>query len=193
MKFIKAEKGTYGYINKKRIIEIIKTVLMFAAAIGLYLIGFVTLKTNKNLWTILAVLSVLPAAKSAVSMIMFLRFSSISADDYSKISQVMGNIPTYFEYIFTTSEKAYFVKCVSCCDKNIIVLYNMNPKKDFSAELKEHIMTAIEREGMSGYTVKIYTDFDSYIKRLSEMNEHLDGSMDKSSGRIIALFNAITL
>lgn len=190
---LKQEKGVYGYINKQRVIEIIKTVIMFACAIGLYLIGYLTLKTNKSLWTIFAVLSVLPAAKSCVSMIMFIRFSSISSDDYNKIRTVKGSIPTAYEYVFTTSEKAYFVKACSCVDSTIIALYDCKAKFDNSNELKEHMNSAIEREGLKGYSLKIYTKMEDYLARLHELEEKFDGEADTSAKRIFALFDAITI
>lgn len=193
MKIIKPEKGVFGYINKKRIIETIKTIILFAFAIGLYLIGYITLKTNKSLWTIFAVLSVLPAAKSAVSMIMFLRFSSIEKDLYSAIESVRGNIATAYEYVFTTNEKSYYIKACSCKNNTIIALLDNSSKKDLSNEIKEHINVAIAREGFKGYSLKIYTSSKDYIDRLTEMNENLGTTQDLSYERIFALFNAITL
>lgn len=197
MKFLKAEKGLYGYINKQRVIEVAKTIFMFACAIGLYLIGFVTLKTNKSVWTILAVLSILPASKSAVNMIMFFRFSSIDKSEYDQIEAAKGAIPTKYEYVFTTSEKSYYVKSAACCDSTVIALLDNSKggkkKNSMPNELKSHIMSSIEREGFSGYTLKIYTDINEYTRRLSEMNENLDGDADASNIRIFALFNAITL
>lgn len=192
MKFLKIDKGTIGYINRKKIYECIKTIIMFSFAIGLYLIGYLTLKTNKNFWTIFSVLSVLPAAKSAVSMIMFLRFSSLIENEYSLIESAKGNVPTKYEYIFTTSEKSFYVKAASCIDSTIIVLLNKT-KNITEAELKEHISTAIEREGFKGYSLKIYTDIDGYVNRLNEMNNKLSEEGSLSSERIYALFEAITL
>jgi len=197
MKYLRTEKGIFGYIKKQRVIEIIKTVFMFACAIGLYLIGFITLKTNKSIWTILAVLSILPAAKSAVNMIMFIRFSSISNDDYLLIDKSHGSIPVKYEYVFTTSEKSYYVTSAACCDNTVIVLLDNKKagknKNQRPQELKNHIMAAIEREGFSGYSLKIYTDINDYVRRLKEMDENLYGENDASSVRLFALFDAITL
>lgn len=198
MKFLTTEKGTYRYINRQRIIEIFKTIILFSFAIGLYLIGYLTLKTNKSLWTIFAVLSVLPAAKSAVIMIMFLRFSSISNDDYSAIEESRGSVPLKYEYAFTTREKSYFVKSAACYDNTVIVLmddkYNKGKNKNLAAnELKEHLKMSIEREGLKDYSLKIYTDLKGYCKRLDEMNANLNPQEDSSSAYVFALFNAISI
>jgi len=193
MKFFKAEKGTFGYINKQRINEILRTVFMFACAIGLYVIGFVTLKTNKNIWTILAVLSVLPAAKSAVSMIMFFRFSSIENSLYESIEVSRGAISALYELVFTTTEKSYFVKCCACCDNTVILLLENKNKGVNSKELKDHIVSAALREGLNSYSFKIYLKESDFINRLTEMDNNLNGSEDTSSKAIFNLFKAITI
>lgn len=192
MKFLKIEKGTFKYINNKRIVEIIKTVFMFSCAVALYLFGYITLKTNKNFFTIFAVLSVLPAAKSAVSMIMFLRFSSINEDEYKLINEASGNANTKYEYVFTTSERSFFVKAVSILDNTIIALYSPK-KKDFSKELKEHIVSCLDRDGYKSYSIKVYTNTDDYIKRLKEMNEKLSRDEADSSDNVFSLFNALSI
>ena len=75
----KNKKGTYGYIGKQRRWEIIKTLLMFGISIALYTAGYIATKSNKNLLTLVAVLGCLPASKSAVNMIMFLKAKGCSA------------------------------------------------------------------------------------------------------------------
>lgn len=193
MKLTKNEKGKKGYINKQKILETIKTIVLFSFAIGLYLIGYITLKTNKSLWTIFAVLSVLPAAKSAVSMIMFFRFKSIDDNLFSKIEVAKGAIPTLYELVFTTSEKAFYVKAASCCDKTCILLLEDSKAKNSLKDIKDHITSAIDREGFGGYLLKIYVKDEEYIARLSEMREKLKTDNDMSSVNLFALFKAITL
>lgn len=193
MKLLKNEKGKYCYIKKQRVFEIIKTVLMFGCAIAIYLIGFITLGTNKNIWTIIAVLSILPAAKSAVSMIMFFRFNSISEDLFLDIEKSRGNVPAIYELVFTTSERAYYVLSCACCENTIIMLYEKNGKKDLSKELRDHLIASIDREGLKGYSLKIYTKKEDYINRLTEMNLNLNSTDDMSSTYVFALFKAITI
>lgn len=45
----------------------------FGVSIGLYVMGYVTTGSNKNLLTIVAVLGCLPACKSLVNLILFLK------------------------------------------------------------------------------------------------------------------------
>lgn len=49
MKNLILPKGSYGYIANHRIVAAIRTVLFFGVSIGLYVMGYVTTGSNKNL------------------------------------------------------------------------------------------------------------------------------------------------
>ena len=195
MRLLKIYKGMFQYINKKRIYETAKTAVLFAFAIGLYLIGYITLKTNKSFWSIFAVLSVLPAAKSAVNMIMFYKFRSTPLEDYTKIEGVRGKIPVVYDLIFTTAETSYLVKSAACYDSTVIMLMEPKAKKKQESmnDLKNHIAAAFERDNIKDFSIKIYSDLGDYCTRLKEMDSKLVKENDRSSDIAFALFNAITL
>lgn len=191
MKFLKVEKGSYKYIEKQRIIEIVKTAFMFFCCIAIYMIGYSVLKTNKSIWTILAILGVLPASKSAVNMIMFIRNKSLTKDEFEKIESSRGNIPVLHELVFTTQETQYYVNSCACLNSTIICYSNVDEKKQ--KKLKEHLNTSISREELTGYSLKIYSSLDDYCKRLREMNSNMNDENDRSHERLFLLFKAITL
>ena len=69
----KAVKGTYGYLKIKRNWVFIRTIVFFAISIAIFITGYVTTGSRKNLFTIVAVLGCLPACKSLVNLILFFR------------------------------------------------------------------------------------------------------------------------
>ena len=71
-----AYKGEMNYINTQKKYEIIRTILYFSVSLILFIAGYVTTKTKLNVLTIVAILGCLPASKSAVNMIMFLKYKS---------------------------------------------------------------------------------------------------------------------
>ena len=91
-------KGTFNYLDTQRKYEIARTIIYFAISISIFLAGYITTGTRKNLLTVVAVLGMLPASKSLVSVIMFCRFKSFkekidiaedvldAAEDYEAIS-----------------------------------------------------------------------------------------------------------
>lgn len=178
MKYVSRElKGTFGYIKKQTVFEIIKTVFLFAMAFGIFAIGYFTLGTKKSLWSVFAVLALLPASKSMVSMIMFLRYKSIDESLYQKVLKAAENIPTLFELVVTTKDKTYFVDCVSYMKGTLIAYTSSKDVKDIIAL---HFVNVLNNGGHKGVTVKIYDEEDDYLNRLKEIEEHF-GEQNQSA------------
>lgn len=190
MRFFKPEWGNYSYINKKKTLEIIKTIIMFSVALIIYFGAFFYFKTNKNLFTVFAVLTILPAAKCAVSMIMFLRFKSLSEEEFKSIKDISYNGTTIYEMIFTTDKAAYLVKACAVLDNTIIMWAEYDEKK--SKQLSEHIKACLERDYIKGYSLKIFSNINDFTNRLKEMNNNLTNESDTIKP-VKNLFMSITL
>ncbi len=190
MSAFKIEWGKANYINKKRNIEIAKTVIMFLIAFLIYYIAYTILKTNKSIWTILAVLTVLPASKCAVSMVMFLRFSSIHKDELDAINKENVKDTVIYDLIFTTTERSYLVKACAVIDNTIIMYADYDDKA--IKKLTSHLKLCLERDYIKGYSLKIFPDLKSFVNRLGEMNNNLSDDLE-SIKPVRNLFKSITL
>ncbi|MBR5406498.1 MAG: hypothetical protein IK111_02535 [Lachnospiraceae bacterium] len=191
-------KGEWGYINDRRLKVAVITLFMYACAIGLFLFGLKLTNTRKNLYTILAVLSILPASKSMVNMIMFFRFTSLSREKFNEISNAAGSVPIIYELPFTTYEKTYFVESVACKGKSIACFYSIKPGKGISEEkiiskLKEHLETVLKNDGHSGFVVKIFTVKDDFLRRLHEMDDNNPGTDPVVDKSILNTFKSVSL
>ena len=60
------QKGTPGYLNYKKKVEILRTVLYFGIVIAIFLLGYFQAGTRLNLLTVVAILVCLPSAKALV-------------------------------------------------------------------------------------------------------------------------------
>ena len=181
-------KGTVGYIRKQLVFEVIKTLVLFAMALGLFFIGYFTLHTKKSLWSVLAVLALLPACRSLVTVIMFARFRSLSEEDHRLFCEAVGQLPVIFENIITTSDRTYFLPVICSCKGNVMA-YSLSP---FDASLKEHLDNVLKNAGHKA-TVKIFNDRDAFIKRCREMDMKLDTGEDRSSEAVLNTLKAVSL
>lgn len=102
-------KGNMDYLNTQKKYEIMRTILYFAISLSLFIAGVIATKTRMNLLTIVAVLGCLPACKSVVGMIMYLKFNSISKADAAKIEENIGNLNGLYDLVFTSYDKNYQV------------------------------------------------------------------------------------
>lgn len=189
MKYVNRElKGTYGYIRKQLIFETVKTIILFAMALGIYFIGYCTLKTNKSLWTIFAVLACLPACKSLVGVIMLALNKSLTEDTYIKYKNAVGSLPVLYENVITTQKKTFFVPVFVCSGNNLIGYYS--PKKpDDIKNLTEHIQHVLETGSHKGVTVKIFDKEDAFLARAAQMLANNKEDNVKVSTQ--AIFNTI--
>ena len=159
-------KGTHGYIRKQLIFEMIKTIILFVMALGIFFIGYYTLHTKKSLWSILAVLALLPASKSLVGVIMLARFKSLPNETYERYVKAIGPIPALYENILTTSDRSYFVPVICIASQSLAAFM---PEGDAKA-LKAHLENVLRTAGHS-VTVKVFDREDAFFERLSQLNE----------------------
>ena len=123
MKYIMRElKGTFGYIRKQTLFEAVKTVVLFAMALGIFMIGYKTLGTKKSLWSVFAILALLPASKSLVGLIMLLRFRSLPESDFPVIREKTIITPTIHNITFFFDIVSPFFRYISS-DYDLIPVY----------------------------------------------------------------------
>ncbi len=164
----KHPKGTYEYADHKKLMDAMVMVIMFALALGLYIIGIVTTGSKKNLLTIVAVLGLLPACKMVVSLIMSLRVRPCDKELRTAIDGHVGDLAGFYNMYFTSYDKNFFIDHLVISGKSIIGLCTSDKfdEKVFDGHLSE----LIRKEGIKDAFIKVFTDKDKYINRLVELN-----------------------
>lgn len=162
----KIPKGSFGYIRNKRFQTTAWTILMFAASLSLFFAGFAATGTKKNLLTVVAVLGILPASKSAVSAFMYIKAKECSPEWKDKFGSLLEQCIPCYDMVFTTYEKSYNVPCLAICAGNVCGL-TADKNKDLK-ELEKHIASCLKKEGHHANVV-IFEKEDSFLERLSQM------------------------
>ncbi len=187
MRTLFVKKGCYGYIRSHRAVAALRTLLFFALSIGLYLIGYETTGTNRNLLTIVAVLGCLPACKSAVNLILFLRASGCSEALQGEVKVFDGAFAVFYDMYFTSYQKNFALSHMALKGG---VLYGIteNAKCD-PGEAQKHLEQMIQQEGIKNVTVKIVSDRKDYIDRLSRLKETVMEEHRDRDGLISLLYS----
>lgn len=162
-------KGTQNYINTQKKYEIIRTIVYFGISLGLFAAGWITTGDRLNLLTVVAVLGCLPASKSAVQMIMYLRFQSLSESAAKEIEQHSEGLSTLYDMIFTSYEKNFNIGHITI-KGNTIVGYTEDAKFDEKA-FYAHIDKTLKIDNIKNASVKIFSDLKKYTDRLEQMQE----------------------
>ena len=180
MKFIRifsgeSYKGTKNYLHTQRKYEIVRTLLFFSISGAIFTMGLISTGTRLNLLTVVAVLGMLPASKSLVSVIMFSRYSSLSSDAADLIEKHSGSLTALFDMVFTGDNGNFPVGHLTI-KGNSVCGYSEDPKFD-EKKFYEHIDTFLKADSYKNVKVKIFTDLKKYVDRLDQMQElSCDGS-----------------
>ena len=154
-------KGTYLYLDTQKKYEIARTILFYTISAVIFITGYVTTGSKKNLLTIVAVLGVLPASKALVSVIMFLRYKSFK----EKIS--CEGLLNAYDMVFTSEKINYNVSHL-CVSDNCVIGYSEDPKFDEN-KFKDHVTSILAVENLKNVTVKVFTDKKVYLNRISSL------------------------
>ena len=165
----KTTKGNYGYLAYKKKMSFIMTLGMFALSLAIFILGYITTKTNANYLTVVAVLGCLPASKSAVSMIMYLKAKGATEEDKTMIDDVIGDLFGYYDLYFTGYQKNFPTNHL-VVTQNSIIAYSSN-EKITEKEFNEHMKDILNKERIRDITVKLFTDRSKYMNRLKELNQ----------------------
>ncbi len=161
-------KGCYGYLARQKKKEILKTILFFALSLSLFAIGYLTTGTKKNLLTIVAMLGFLPASKSMVSMIMYLKAGGCSESCYQRLQEMQLSGMHILYDLYLTSYRSNFQISAMAVRNQTICGYTEDANCDLSAGEK-HLTEILRQNGYQGLTVKLYQSADSFMDRLAQL------------------------
>ncbi len=163
-------KGTKNYLRTQKKYEIIRTVLYFAISLSLFAAGYIQTGERTNLLTIVAVLGCLPASKSAVAAVMFLRFQGCSLRTAQEIEQHSQGLNCLYDCVFTSYKKNYVISHMAVCG-NTVCGFAEDSAAFAENEFYKHIGDLLKADGHKNVTVKIFTDLSKYTGRLEQMKE----------------------
>ena len=184
------KKGNYGYIRNHRSVTVLRTLLFFAVSIGLYIMGYITTGSNRNLLTIIAILGCLPACKSMVNFILFLRAKGCSEALKNELCSYDEKLTVFYDMYFTSYRKNYAISHM-VLKGNVLCGITENPKCSCN-EAEEHLEQMLMQDGIKNVTVKIFSQTNKYIDRLSQLTE-LSADEHKNKEEIVNMLYSISL
>lgn len=161
-------KGTRNYLNTQKTYEILRTVIYFGISLSLFAAGYIATGERVNLLTIVAILGCLPASKSAVGMIMFLRYKSCKEEYADIIDAKAQELCGAYDMVFTSYDKNY-------CIAHLVVKGNticgFSEDTDFQEQaFYKHITAILKAENFRDTSFKVYTDIHKYTERLEQIS-----------------------
>ena len=174
MKFIRMfsteeYKGSCHYLKTQKKYEILRTVLYFSISLALFAAGWITTKSRLNLLTVVAILGCLPACKSTVGMIMFLRYKGCGDASVEEIEKHCKGLDGLYDMVFTSYEKTYQIAHL-VVRGNTICGFTEDASFDEQAFYK-HMDGILKADSFKDVTIKVFHDIRKYTERMEQLKE----------------------
>lgn len=167
MKIQRQNKGEFGYPPYERKRVVLRTAAYFLISIAVFLLGYFSTGQKENLLTIVAVLGMLPASKSLVSVVMYFKIPKFSETDYQEISGQEGDVPMIYSLYMTSYRLNFPINCFAVRGNNLIG-YTEFPDCDRAA-CEEHIQGILKQNSIKNMTIKIFHEKARFIERLNQL------------------------
>ena len=185
------KKGCFGYIASRRKRQLVIAALLCAAAVAMFLFGYIRYGSNRNIMSIMAALTCLPAGWAIVNTVMFFRARGCSEESRERIRPHVGELLDAYDLYLTSYSENYPLSHLCICGKTIAAFSEEARMSSASAE--KHMKKMMENEGFDGYSLKIYFSIDKYTERLDQMNQLEDQGSVKRMQQLLDLFYSISL
>lgn len=163
----KYKKGEHGYIEYRKKVQFLKTLIMFLIAASIFILGLALNKWEKtNIFTILAVLCVLPAAKQLVGFIILVPYSSVPDELYERVKGQLSNEGKLFtDVVFTSPDKVMKLAFLTVVGNQVFGLIDKEKvKKDY---MEKYFRESFKKQGLP-VKATILTDENQFMKRVNQ-------------------------
>lgn len=107
---MRIEKGCAGYIRSQQKVRTVRTVILFLIVFAVFAVGMILNHGDRrNIYSIVAAVGCIPAAMSAVSMIMMWMRKPVTASFAEEMRKAAGDACLLMELYITTSEHGVFL------------------------------------------------------------------------------------
>lgn len=175
---MKIEKGEQGYIHNRKKIDTIWLLIFIALGVGIFLTGYFITDTRANIFTVLAVLMVLPGAKRIVSLFVMLPRKSVDKERYDKVKTACGEGILYTDYVFTSTEKIMHLDFLVVKNGNVFAL--IAPSKQDVNYMKKYVTEQVHKLA-SDYHVKFFTKDEELLKNIKKVSDNGEEKEPKQS------------
>ena len=165
---MRIEKCQVGYIKQEKKVNWLWLLAFIVIALAVFIAGYLWTHTRANVFTVLSVLMVLPAAKRVVGLVVFLPRKGVDRARYEFIHSKAKEGILLAEYVFTSTEKIMHLDFVLIWKgKTLAVVAPSIQDKNYMIHYLEENVHRIAKE----YEVKVF-----------EKDEELLDFLEKNSG-----------
>lgn len=162
------KRGEYGYIAARKKKTLLGTIIIALIGVAIFFVGlFLNKMSNRNLFTIIAVLAVLPAAKQLVAFIVLFPFKTTQKERYQKAKDMIGEeMKLYSDLVITSPEKIMHLDLAAVGNGQVICLLGQG-KQELNY-VRKYLTEGVHNWGRN-YKVKVVDSEKTFLGELSKV------------------------
>lgn len=164
------ERCEYGHIRAEKRKNLLGAVLMVVIGVIIFVLGLCLNKFDKaNIFTIIAVLFVLPMARYLTTWIVLLPYKTPEEALYLQVKDAMpkGSI-LFSDYVFTSGERAMGLSFFVLTGNELIGLAARDKEK--TEKIKEYLSSGLKKRAIPGKVV-VFREKERFITELKKIPE----------------------
>lgn len=162
------DKCEFGYIKNQKKINIIWLFVFVLIGVAIFVCGYLLTRTRANIFTVIAVLMVLPAAKRVVALVVMMPRKGVDRERYEKVSQAAGGDILFTDYVFTSSEKIMHLDFLLI--KNGNVLGVTAPSRQDVEYMKKYLTDSVHKAA-SEFHIKVFGSDEEMLRYLDKLTQ----------------------
>jgi len=165
---MKVQRGSYGYLRNRKRNALIGVIAMAAAGIAVFITGLLLNDmSNQNVFTIAAVLFVLPGAKFLVRFIVAFPYHPADRQAYDRVKEHSdGKLQVYADMLVTSPEKVMYLEFIVIGSRHVIAL--AGSKKQDIPYIRKYLSDGVNNWGDS-YKVKVLDNEKSFLREIDSI------------------------
>ena len=166
----RVERCEYGRINAEKRKNIIGALSMVAIGVAIFILGLCLNKFEKsNIFTVVAVLFVLPMARYLTTAIVLLPYQTPKKELYEQVKAALPQGSLLFsDYVFTSGERAMGMSFFVLTGNELIGL--AMSEKEKTEKMTEYLGTELKRRQIPGKVV-VYKETEKFFTALKRIEK----------------------
>lgn len=181
----KMNKGDYGYLQKSKIFQLTISLVLMIMVLVIFYTGYIKYGNTKNIFTVFAVISVIPAAKFMVTYIVMAPFKGVTIDEYEGLKSFLNTVLLY-DLLISSTEKIINVKIAAIRDNSVYIY--VPDKKYNKTDVEKYIRSFLEKE-CNVTTVKMISGYKEYKKAVALIDKNESGKYDKRIKELLLIYS----
>lgn len=167
---MKAKKGEFGYLNRRKKGAVLWIMILIVIALVIYIAGLLLNKmSNRNIFTIIAILFALPIAKQIVAVIVLFPYHSVGQERYQKVADHLPEkMELMTDLVITSTEHVMHLDFLVLGQNQVIAL--LGDGKQQLSEVRSYLKKGVHNWG-SGYKVKVVDSEKLFLQELQAVPE----------------------